>query len=265
MMWVGTAECSSAACPAAWLWFRLLGSDMLLILSYYIMEIRWIVGKVLMWLSMSRTPLWLTCCSWTCTALKRRWEGSWTRLWKRWGWRKSSLSSTPRGQVQGGTLYCTQALWVCVSLALIPHECFPSWHPEFITYWQTVLIIQVCGSSTSPTTGPGCLCCAQTRSLSKRWRTTRCSCRTSCRPSTSLTFWMKCHRGRASCLWPIPSSPSGSRCSERGPTWKVSSLAQRISAHSCQRWHTEQIGSRTHSLLQLYRYTSLTGSYACRP
>lgn len=93
-----------------------------------------------MWFSMSRRPLWLTCCSWTCTALKRKWEGSWTRLWKRWEWRKSSLSSTPHGQVQGGdTLFqphCPlfSALWLSVIM------CFSPCHPEFVTYWQSVSI-----------------------------------------------------------------------------------------------------------------------------
>lgn len=50
-------------------------------------------------LSLNRTRVWLTCCSWTCTALRRRWEGSWTGPSRRWGWRRSSRSSTPHGQV----------------------------------------------------------------------------------------------------------------------------------------------------------------------
>ena len=171
---------------------------MLLILSYNVMQLIWSLGQVLMWFSVSRVPLWPTCCHSTCTALRRMWEGSWIRLLKRWGWRKSSLSSTPRGQVrEGDTLFNENA--------------------KFFQSTEFIDRTQVCSSSTSHTNAPRCLCCARTRSSLRRWRTIRSSCRTSWPPSTLGTSWMRCRRGRANCPSPTRSSPSGSRCSGRGP------------------------------------------------
>lgn len=103
---------------------------------------------------------------------------------------------------------------------------------------------QACSSDTRPTTAPRCLCCALTRSWSRRWRTTRCSCRTSWRPSTSPTSWTRCPRGRASCRWRTRSSAFGSRCSARGRTWRASSSALKTSARRClrwQRWATQSV------------------------
>lgn len=80
-------------------------------------------------ISVSRRPLWLTCCSSTCTALKTRCEGLWTRLLKRWEWRKLSLSSTPHGQVH---FVLTTLLHKC--------ECFSSCHLEFMTYCCALIL-----------------------------------------------------------------------------------------------------------------------------
>lgn len=64
---------------------------------------------------LKRTQVWLTCCSWTCTVSRRRWAGSWTGPSRRWGWRRSSQSLTPHGQVDD---------WKHCDCSLIPPTLF---------------------------------------------------------------------------------------------------------------------------------------------
>lgn len=74
--------------------------------------------------AVSRKRHWLTCCSSTCTALRRKSERLWTRLLKKWGWRKSCLSSTPHGQVElAATLVypCCSILGLSGSYRMCPH------------------------------------------------------------------------------------------------------------------------------------------------
>lgn len=114
--------------------------------------------------------------------------------------------------------------------------------------------LQVCSSSMSLTTGRRCLCCAQMRSWSRPWKTTRCSCRISCHPSISPISWRRCHHGCSSCLWLIRSSPAGLRCSGHGPTWRASSSAQRTSAHSSQRLYSHEHPEWWIFILYMYYY-----------